>query len=132
MTSAPPPNLARTPAGEFYMGAADADEDERPVHRVFVSEFFIGRFPVTHEEYARFVRATGYPAPAVRGLPLIAARGRDSLFKELATPYVLQDGQPPPGHRSHSLVLVRHDDALSHCELSSDKAGHAGRLSTVA
>src|SRR2546429_284571 len=63
MTTAPSPNLARIPAGEFLMGAADADEDERPVHRVFVSEFFIGRFPVTHDEYGRFVRATGHPAP---------------------------------------------------------------------
>src|SRR5262249_40946324 len=71
-TAMPPPNLARIPAGEFLMGAADGEEDERPVHRVFVSEFFIGRFPVTQEEYARFVRATGYPPPAVRGLPMIA------------------------------------------------------------
>ncbi len=44
------------------MGAADASEDERPVHRVHVGEFLIGRFPVTQDEYARFVRATGYPA----------------------------------------------------------------------
>ena len=56
------------------MGAADAEDDERPVHRVFVSEFFIGRFPVTQDEYARFVRATGHPAPAIRDLPLITAR----------------------------------------------------------
>src|SRR5216117_4112606 len=61
MTSAASPNLARIPAGDFLMGAADAEEDERPVHRVFVSEFLIGRFPVSHDEYARFVRATGYP-----------------------------------------------------------------------
>ena len=62
MTATVAPNLARIPAGEFLMGAADAEEDERPVYRVYVSEFFIGRFPVTHDEYARFVRATGYPA----------------------------------------------------------------------
>src|SRR5260221_4288307 len=98
MTSAPPPNLARIPAGEFYMGAADADEDERPVHRVFVSEFFIGRFPVTHEEYARFVRATGYPAPAVRGLPLIAAGGPGLPVQELSSPVRLQVLQPAPAN----------------------------------
>ena len=57
------------------MGAADAEEDERPVHRVYVSEFFIGRFPVTNDEYAQFVHATGHPAPVVRGLPLIAQAG---------------------------------------------------------
>ena len=60
------------------MGAADAEDDERPVHRVYVSEFFIGRFPVTNDEYARFVQATGYPAPVVRDLPLITLGGRDA------------------------------------------------------
>ena len=68
------PALARIPAGDFLMGAADAEDDERPVHRVYVSEFFIGRFAVTQDEYARFVRATGHPPPAVRALPLIAGR----------------------------------------------------------
>jgi len=45
------------------MGAPDAGSDERPVHRVHVDEFLIGRFPVTNDEYARFVRATGHVAP---------------------------------------------------------------------
>ena len=79
------------------MGAADAASDERPVHRVSVCEFFIGRFAVTNDEYARFIRATGHPAPSLRGLPLIAGGGRDLIFKELATPYVWQDGNPPAG-----------------------------------
>ena len=70
------------------MGAADAEADERPVHRVFVSEFLIGRFPVTQDDYARFIRATGYPSPAVGDLPLVASGGRDVRFRELAAPYV--------------------------------------------
>ena len=80
------PDLARIPAGAFLMGAADAAADERPVHRVHVSEFFMGRFAVTNDEYARFVRATGHPAPSLRDLPLIATGGRDAIFKELSTP----------------------------------------------
>src|SRR3954464_14384862 len=88
MTVAISPNLARIPAGDFLMGAADAEDDERPVHRVYLSDFFIGRFPVTHDEYARFIRATGHPAPSVRELPLITLGGRDALFRELAAPYV--------------------------------------------
>src|SRR6476660_3311261 len=91
------PDLARIPAGEFLMGAGDGEDDERPVHRVFVSEFFIGRFPVTVDEYARFVRATGYPAPAVRALPLITAGEHEEMFREMAAPYVWSDGLPPPG-----------------------------------
>ena len=114
------------------MGAADAGEDERPVHRVYVGEFFIGRFPVTDDEYLRFVRATGHPAPAIRGLPLIAAGGRDSLFKELAAPYVWQGGEPPPGHSSHPVVLVRYEDAQAYCRWMSEGIGRTVRLPTEA
>src|SRR6478736_1335540 len=98
------------------MGAADAEEDERPVHRVYVSEFFIGRFPVTDDEYARFVRATDHPAPAIRDLPLITAGGREEVFRELALRYSWEGDQPPPGHGSHPVVLVTYLDALAYCE----------------
>jgi formylglycine-generating enzyme required for sulfatase activity len=132
MTSAITPDLARIPAGDFLMGAADAEADERPVHRVFVSEFFMGRFPVTHDEYGRFVRATGHPAPAVRDLPLIASGGRETLFREMASPYIWQDGQPPAGHGSHPVVLVRYDDAVAYCTWLSDAIGRTVRLPSEA
>ena len=64
MTLATPPDLARIPAGDFLMGSSNAQDDERPVHRVYVSEFFISRFSVTHDEYARFIQATGQGARA--------------------------------------------------------------------
>jgi sulfatase modifying factor 1 len=132
MTSVTAPDLARIPAGDFLMGAADAGEDERPVHRVFVSEFFIGRFPVTNDEYARFVRATGHPAPAIRDLPLVAIGGRDSLFRELALPYVWENDQPPAGHGNHPVVLVQFDDALDYCRWLSQVLERTVRLPTEA
>src|SRR6184192_1089206 len=49
------PDLARIPAGDFLMGAPDVEEDERPVHRVYVSEFSISRFSVTQDDYSHFV-----------------------------------------------------------------------------
>jgi len=113
------------------MGAVDADDDQRPVHRVFVSEFFIGRFQVTHDEYARFVRATGHPPPVVRGLPLIAAGDRDELFRELSAPYEWND-RPPADYGDHPVVLVRYDDALEYCRWLSDSLGRPFRLPTEA
>src|SRR5436189_5834037 len=105
------------------MGAADAEEDERPVHRVFVSEFLIGRFPVTHDEYARFVKATGYPPPCVRELPLIATGAREMPFRELATPYEWSEGNPPAGRGTHPVVLVRYDDAAEYCRWVAEQLG---------
>ena len=132
MTLATSPNLARIPAGDFLMGASDVGVDERPVHRVFVSEFFIGRFEVTQDEYARFVRATGYPAPSIRGLPLVTLGGRDSIFRELAAPYVWENGSPPAGQGAHPVVLVRYDDALAYCRWLSDSIARLVRLPTEA
>jgi formylglycine-generating enzyme required for sulfatase activity len=114
------------------MGAADADEDERPVHRVYVSEFLIGRYAVTYDDYARFVRATGYPPPAVRGLPLITVGGREGLFNELAEPYAWETPEPPAGRSSHPVVLIRYDDALAYCQWRSDELGRVVRLPTEA
>ena len=126
-----PPDLARIPAGDFLMGAADADVDERPVHRVHVSEFFIGRFPVTQDDYARFVRAAGYSPPSVTNIPLIASGGRDLMFREMAAPYVW-DAAPPPGLGSHPVVLVRFDDAAAYCRWLADELGRLVRLPTEA
>jgi len=126
------PDLARIPAGEFLMGAADANEDERPVHRVYVSEFFLGRFPVTNDEYARFVRATGHPAPKVRDVPLVASGERDAMFRELSAPYVWSDSTPPTGRGSHPVVLVSYEDARAYCEWMTATLQRVVRLPTEA
>jgi formylglycine-generating enzyme len=64
------------PGGEFSMGAADPRHlphggpdsmaDARPVHRVYVDPFWMDRTEVTNEQFARFVRATGYVTVAER------------------------------------------------------------------
>ena len=114
------------------MGAADAAEDERPVHRVYLSEFFIGRFQVTNDEYARFIQATGHPAPGIRGLPLITLGGREAAFRESAAPYIWENNQPAAGHGSHPVVLVSYDDALTYCAWLSEEIARQVRLPTEA
>src|SRR5262245_64848216 len=123
MTLATSPNLARIPAGEFLMGAPDFEQDERPVHRVLVSEFFISRFAVTQDEYARFVRETGYPAPSIRSMPMVTHGGRDTLFRALAAPYVWHDGQPPSGRGTHPVVLTRLAGGQAYCSWRSSTLG---------
>ena len=114
------------------MGAAVAAEDERPVHRVYLSEFFIGRFQVTNDEYARFIQATGHPAPGIRGLPLITLGGREAAFRESAAPYIWENNQPAAGHGSHPVVLVSYDDALTYCAWLSEEIARQVRLPTEA
>jgi len=55
------PHLVRIPEGWFAMGSDSGQENERPVHRVWVDEFQLASCAVTNAEYARFVMATGNP-----------------------------------------------------------------------
>jgi sulfatase modifying factor 1 len=62
-----PSGMIRIPGGEFWMGCDDsATPDARPFHRVRLSSFWIDRTEVTNQQFARFVRATGYVTVAER------------------------------------------------------------------
>src|SRR4029078_5223043 len=66
-----PDGMVWIPGGEFSMGAQapphmgdtigmQATEDSRPVHRVYVDGFWMDSTEVTNEQFAAFVKATGY------------------------------------------------------------------------
>ncbi|HWC15483.1 MAG TPA: formylglycine-generating enzyme family protein [Terriglobales bacterium] len=71
-----PDGMVWIPGGEFSMGAKDAPDmndvgmnatrDSRPIHRVYVDGFWMDRTDVTNEQFAKFVRATGYVTVAER------------------------------------------------------------------
>ena len=52
-----PEGMVLIPAGEFQMGSVDGDNDEQPVHTVYVDAFFIDEHEVTNLDYKRFVLA---------------------------------------------------------------------------
>jgi formylglycine-generating enzyme len=65
-----PPGMVWIPGGEFSMGSDTASDslcrlpgvtrDAQPIHRVAVDAFWMDATEVTNEEFAAFVRATGY------------------------------------------------------------------------
>jgi formylglycine-generating enzyme required for sulfatase activity len=58
--------MIRIPAGNFVMGSTDFYPEEGPVHEVAVDEFELDSHPVTNEQFAAFVEATGYVTVAER------------------------------------------------------------------
>jgi formylglycine-generating enzyme required for sulfatase activity len=129
------PELALIPSGEFLMGSDDGDTDERPAHRVHLEAFKIGVQPVTHAEYARFVRESGYRAPAVYELPLVVTAGgpeRERSYRTAGQPYVWLDSEPPKDRLDHPVTLVRWDDAMAYCAWLSSATGRIVRLPTEA
>lgn len=76
------PLMVRIPAGPFLMGSTeeqvkkgDANEDEIPQHQVDLSEFWIGKYPVTNAEYQSFVLEGGPPPRGWNGLDYPAEKG---------------------------------------------------------
>lgn len=52
------------PAGEYLLGAEDIDSDSKPVHRVTLSSFWIGKYAVTNAQYSLFLAANPrHPKP---------------------------------------------------------------------
>ena len=102
------PELVCVPAGPFTMGSNDID-DGKPAHTVDLPEYWIGKHPVTNEEYAQFVRATGR-----------------------AVPEGWQGNKPPSGKEKHPVVNVSWHDAVAYCRWLSEMTGKSYRLPTEA
>jgi formylglycine-generating enzyme required for sulfatase activity len=107
-------DLVRVPAGEFQMGSdkardKDAEDDELPQHPVYVSEFYIGKYPVTNEQYQAFVKANRHRAP-----------------------YHWAKGRIPQDKEHHPVVNVSWTDAVAFCRWLSKETGQPFRLPTEA
>ncbi len=106
--------VVRIPAGEFWMGSDDDSRDaganERPQHRLRLPEFWIGRYPVTNEEYHLFLMAHAeHRAPR---------RWERRLY--------------PDGAAHHPVDDVNWYDALDFCRWLSQLTGRACALPTEA
>ena len=101
----------RVPAGKFLMGSNNDDfyDEEKPQHTVELSEYLIGKYPVTNLEYQAFVRAAKYKSP----------EGWNG-------------DQFPAKKSNHPVVNVSWHDANAFCEWMSDITGKQHRLPTEA
>ena len=54
--------MVRVEAGEFFIGndAIEAQDNERPAHKIYLDSYWIDRFPVTCKQYRQFMTAGGY------------------------------------------------------------------------
>ena len=101
------PEVVVIPEGWFLMGNDTGQENERPVHRVWLDSFAIGKYPVTNRDYKIFVNATGSAAPPFWSEP---------RFSDLDLP----------------VVGVTWDEAVVYCRWLSEQSGKLFRLPTEA
>jgi formylglycine-generating enzyme len=99
--------MALIPAGWFQMGSEAGQDNERPVHRVWVDAFLLAECQVTNREYARFLRASRNQALQL-------------------------SGDPNFSHPEHPVVAVSWFEAVQYCDWLSRLTGRKYRLPTEA
>lgn len=135
------------PAGKFTMGMTDNElaaviaidnmyghlMDEQPSHKVYLDEYWIGRYPVTVAQFEAFVEATGYQTTAEKEGGGTTWRGTEWVHVYGA------NWRHPYGPNSdvllkanHPVTLVSWDDAVAFCEWASQVTGRMVRLPTEA
>jgi formylglycine-generating enzyme required for sulfatase activity len=110
-------DMIEVAGGEFMMGRNDVsvetaspyDLNQWPAHRVRVEGFSVDRTEVTNEEYAEFVRDTGYQSPEGWG-----------------------GNTPPPGQEKWPVRNVSQHDAERFAQWRSRRDGVQYRLPTEA
>lgn len=135
--------------GTFTLGVSTEQENrwydnELPAHEVTVNSFYIGKYPVTVGQFARFVEETGFLTSAERGQNLITLE--EPWFGSWIQ---LLDGQQVTSETTnwrhdnhgslqdsstfnHPVVHVTWTDAVAFCEWLSQKEGKPYRLPTEA
>jgi len=48
-------DMVLIPAGEFLMGSEDGDDDEKPVHKIYLDAYYIDKYEVTNAQFSRFL-----------------------------------------------------------------------------
>src|SRR5438270_7136869 len=92
------PAQVTIPAGWFWMGSESGQDNERPVHRVWVDALLLAARQVTNADYARFLAETDAPHPP---------NWNDALFN----------------HPDQPVVAVSWFDAVAYCEWLSSVTG---------
>ena len=101
------PVLASIPEGWFRMGSEQGQDNERPIHRVWIDAFQLAACQVTNFEYGEFLRQAG----------------------KLAPPFW---NDPNFNHPQQPVVGVSWHEADAYCQWLAERTGRAYRLPTEA
>jgi len=115
--------------GDFIMGDPGGMADEKPAHKVRISQpFYIGRYPITTSQYRRFVSRTGYRTTAER-------EGRGWVLKNREWQFIAGCNWQNPGFKQgdeHPAVLLSYADAQAFISWATRHSSKNLRMPTEA
>jgi sulfatase modifying factor 1 len=100
------PDMVQVEGGSFNMGSLNGEDDEKPVHKVTVNSFKIGKYEVTVRQYRIFCESVGNDMP---------------------------DRVPQGGWKDEfPMGAIEYEDAIAYCTWLSNKNNKKYRLPTEA
>ncbi len=111
------PEMILVEGGSFMMGNKDGEDDEKPVHKVTLSNFYIGKYEVTVAQYQQFCTATGAKMPELPS---------EEWYKEH------EQVKKWRWKETHPIVNVTWNDAVAYCKWLSEVTKKSFSLPTEA
>ena len=126
----PLPQMVQVKGGTFTMGCTeeqgeDCGEDESPKHQVTLSDFAIGKYEVTNEEFVDFMNEKGNQEEG--GRTWVDLEGSRNKVIEIGGKFTVEKG-----YEKHPMIYVSWYGARTYCKWLSEKTGKNYSLPTEA
>ncbi len=102
-------NMIFVPGGTFSMGSNDGESDERPVHKVAVSDFYMDKYEVTNEQFCQFLNEKNNQVEG--GVEWLEISSDDCKIEQRGNQYI-----PRSGYAGHPVVGVNWYGANAYAE----------------
>ena len=121
------PRMIHIPGGSFDMGDefGDGGSDEKPVHRVTLSDFYLARTELSVADFAPFIKATGYQTDADKDGGSYSWTGQKWEKKAGVNWKCDAQGKVrPESEYNHPVIHVSWYDAVNYCNWLSKAHGY--------
>lgn len=125
------PEMVLVHGGTFSMGSNESD-DEKPIHNVTVSDFYMGKYEVTVANFKRFVEETNYETDAEKGDGSSIYTGEWENKAGINWRFDAVGNLRNSEENNHPVIHVSWNDAQAYCDWLSKKTGKNYRLPSEA
>ena len=118
------PEMVLVKGGSFLLGDTTGDADERPVHQIFLSDFFIAKTEITVAQFKTFIEATGFMTDADLGEGSYIWDNLGWHKKDSVCWRHNETGQLRPDEEgNYPVTHVSWNDAAQYCNWLSEQSG---------
>ncbi len=124
------PETVLVKGGTFKLGSEDGEVNEKPVHTVIVSDFYIGKYEVTNKEFCEFLNDKGNNKEKVIEWINLSGKWDDDTLQKCNI--YLSEGKfwVKKGYEDYPVTFVNWYGAKAYCDWLSEKTGKQYRLPT--